>query len=154
MGLNPNATYATTVQVGSKTFNVDCESFERTITNKPIVINKPMTNQNGTNEPETLYKDLKNINNSITVVARVYSDGTNSPLYVAEDLIDKLHKEAPPVILTYRGTAMNCVFATMNYKDISTTSQKWKSTINTYGGNSSPEYIRIVLTLIKGTKRI
>jgi len=154
VGLNSSATYPVTITVGSTTYNIDALSFGRKCTNKPIVINKPMTQQNGTNMPETLYKDLKNISNSIIIVFNVYSNGTSSPIAVAEDMIDKFHKEAPPVVVVYQGVSFDCVFITFGYDDRPQVSQKWRKNVSTYGGVNSPSYLKCTLSLTKGTKRI
>ena len=154
MSLNPSATYPVTITVGSKVFSVNATSFKRKCSNKPIVINKPMTSQDGSTSPETLYKDLKNINNVLDITFSLYSDGTNSPIAIAEDFVDKLHKEAPPVIVNYRGYTFDCVFLMFYYDDRPKVSQKWNKAIANHGGTISPSYMNCTLSLTKGTRRI
>ena len=154
MGLNPNAQYPVTMKIGSTTYNLDVTAFSRKCGNKPIIVNKPMTQQNGVNSPETLYKDLKNIGNTISISFRVYSKNSSSPIAIAEDIIDKLHKEAPPVVIVYRGYTFNCVFNSFTYKDNPRVAQYWRSAPTTKGGTTSPSYVDCNIELTKGTKRL
>jgi len=157
MGLNPNETFPLTMQVGSTTFNLNAVSVKRKLSNKPLIVNKPMIAQNGVTYPETLYKDLKIVNDSLEISARVYSQTIGSllsPWQVAELVIDKLQREAPPIVVTYRGVTRNCVFSSFDYADDSKSIQYWKSSNIVIGGTNSPNFILCNISLIVGSRRI
>jgi len=159
MSLNIDRTFPCTMQIGSTTFNLDVVKFGRNLNNSPLIVPKPMTNQNGTNMPETLYKDLKIIRNTIDITFRIYSTGSTSPIAVAENIVDKLHKEAPPITITYRSYPFTCVFNSFSYTDDPKVLQKYyiasgSPLKSTYGGNNSPNYILCTINLTKGNKRI
>jgi hypothetical protein len=152
------ATFPVTLTISTNTYSFEAQQVKRTIKNKLIKVQKPLTrgNQTGSNDPETMLVDIKKIEDMVMLIGFIPSQtmGTfKSAIVVFNSLVTDIKRQPGPFTLAYRGITLQVCVDQIEQTDSARVSQSYRDSTGAVVGTDSPQRVELSISFTVGKIR-